>query len=152
MTLARDATIQGREGTMNRRRFMGSGMLAAIAATIAAPASAASAEESIKFTDLDSLLKQKPLVPGGPTADIVASQGVPASELQVVVARKIDLHTHEDTTHRIYVARGRGVFRFAGQSRRVKVGDILTVPKRIVHGFEARGSEALVLLVLETPD
>jgi mannose-6-phosphate isomerase-like protein (cupin superfamily) len=135
---------------MDRRKFMGGGVLAAIAAT--APAKSASAEETIAFTDLDSLLKQKPLSPGGPTADIIASQHVEASELQVVVARKIDLHTHENTAHRIYVARGRGVFRFAGQSRRVKVGDMLTVPKRIVHGFEAaRGSEPLVLLVVETP-
>ena len=137
---------------MNRRRFMGGGMLAAIASTAAAP-QATPAEETVTFTDLDSLLKQKPLSPEGPTADIVTSQHVDASELQVVVAKKIDLHTHEDTVHRIYVARGRGVFRFAGQSRPVKVGDLLTVPKHVVHGFEtARGSEPLVLLVVESPE
>jgi mannose-6-phosphate isomerase-like protein (cupin superfamily) len=127
-------------------------MLAALGAIAAAPVSTALAEEPVMFTDLDRLLKDKPLLPRGPGADIVASQHVAASELQVVVARKIDLHIHEDTTHRIYVARGRGVFRFAGQSRRVKVGDILTVPKMLVHGFEAaRGSDPLVLLVVETP-
>jgi mannose-6-phosphate isomerase-like protein (cupin superfamily) len=111
------------------------------------------AEEAVTFTDLDSLLKQKPPLPGEPPADIVAAQHVGASELQLVVAKKIDLHAHEDTVHRIYVARGKGIFHFAGRSRRVKGGDILTIPKRVVHGFEtARGAEPLVLLVVETPE
>jgi len=138
---------------MHRRTFVGGGMLTALGAIATAPASTALAEEPITFTNLDRLLEEKPLLPGGPSADVVASQHVSASDLQVVVARKIDLHIHEDTTHRIYVARGRGVFRFAGRSRRIKVGDILTVPKMVIHGFEtAHGSEPLVLLVAETPD
>jgi quercetin dioxygenase-like cupin family protein len=137
---------------MSRRMLVHGGLLVSIAATALALASAAPPEERVTFTDLDTLLKEKPLEPGGPSADIVASQHVEASELQVVVAKTIDLHTHEDSTHRIYVARGSGVFRFAGQSRQVKVGDILTVPKGVVHGFEtAAGSEPLVLLVVETP-
>jgi mannose-6-phosphate isomerase-like protein (cupin superfamily) len=128
-------------------------MLVGIAATALVLAGGAAAEEAVTFTDLDILLKEKPLSPGGPDADIVAWQHVTASDLQIVVARKIDLHTHEDTIHRIYVARGSGVFRFAGQSRPVKVGDILTVPNGVVHGFETPpGSEPLVLLVVETPD
>lgn len=130
---------------MNRRILM-----SVIAMT--ALAGAASAEEPVAFTDLDTLLKEKPLSPGT-GADIVDSQHIPAGELQIVVARKIDLHTHEDSVHRIYVARGSGVFRYAGQSRPVKVGDILTVPKHLVHGFDTSpGSEPLVLLVIETPE
>ena len=82
----------------------------------------------------------------------MATRHVDASELQVVVAKKIDLHTHEDTVHTVYVARGAGVFRFAGEARPVKVGDIVTIPKHVVHGFETQeGSEPLVLLVVETP-
>jgi mannose-6-phosphate isomerase-like protein (cupin superfamily) len=135
---------------MNRRVLASGGVLTAIALT--ALAGTVWAEEPVAVTDLDALVKAKPLSPGT-DADIVASQHVAASELQVVVARKIDLHTHEDTVHRIYVARGSGVFRYAGKSRPVKVGDILTVPKHVVHGFEASpGSGPLVLLVVETPE
>lgn len=138
---------------MNRQTLKSGGRLAAMAAMALALGGAAPATEPITFTDLDTLLKAKPLSPGGPDADIIAWQHVAASDLQVVVARKIDLHTHEHTVHRIYVARGSGVFHFAGQSRPVKVGDILTVPKGVVHGFETPpGSEPLVLLVVETPD
>ena len=109
------------------------------------------ADDQFTFTDLDSLVRAKPLPPG-PTADIVATRHVDASDLQVVVARKIDLHTHEDTGHIVYVARGTGTFYFEGKSRPVKVGDIITVPKKLVHGFEAdASSEPLVLLVVETP-
>jgi len=115
-------------------------------------AGAATAQDKVTFTNLESLLREKPLQPGGPTAEIVATRHVDASELQVVVAKKIDLHTHEDTVHTVYVARGAGVFRFAGEARPVKVGDIVTIPKHVVHGFEAQeGSEPLVLLVVETP-
>ncbi len=118
----------------------------------AALAGAAMAQDKIAFTDLESLLRERPLKPGGPTADIVATRHVDASELQVVVAKKIDLHAHEDAVHTVYVARGAGVFRFAGEARPVKAGDILTIPKHVVHGFEAQeGSEPLVLLVVETP-
>lgn len=138
---------------MNRQALKSSGTLVAIAPIVLALGGAAPTKEAITFTDLDTLLKAKPLSPGGPDADVIAWQHVAASDLQIVVARKIDLHTHEDTIHRIYVARGNGVFRFAGQSRPVKVGDILTVPKGVVHGFEtSRGSDPLVLLVVETPD
>jgi len=109
------------------------------------------AQDEITFADLDSLVRAKPLPPGT-TADIAAARHVDASDLQVVVARKIDLHIHEDTQHIVYVAGGAGTFYFEGKSRPVKIGDIITIPKKLVHGFEAdAGSEPLVLLVVETP-
>ena len=109
------------------------------------------AQDEITFADLDSLVRAKPLPPGA-TADIAAARHVDASDLQVVVARKIDLHIHEDTQHIVYVAGGAGTFYFEGKSRPVKIGDIITIPKKLVHGFEAdAGSEPLVLLVVETP-
>ncbi len=124
------------------------GYAAALSVTLAVPVLA---EEKITFADIDALVREHPLPPG-PTADIVASRHVDASELQIVVVKKIELHTHDNTDHTVYVARGTGIFRFAGQARPVKVGDIVTIPKGIVHGFEAdTGSEPLVLLVVETP-
>ena len=81
---------------------------------------AAFAEDKITFTNLDAIVRSKPLPPG-PTADIMGSRHVDASRLQVVVARKIDLHTHEDTDHIVYMARGGGTFRFAGKARPVKM-------------------------------
>lgn len=126
-------------------------ILAGAGMVLMALAGSSIAEEQITFTDLDSLVRAKPLPPG-PTADIIATRHVDASDLQVVVARKIDLHIHEDTQHIVYVARGTGTFYFKGKSRPVKVGDIITIPKKLVHGFEAdAGSEPLVLLVAETP-
>ena len=132
--------------------LVGGAGIACAAAWWVALAGAAPAQEKIAVTTLDALLREKPLPPGGAAADIIASRHVDASELQIVVAKKIDLHTHDDTDHIVYIARGSGVFRFAGQMRQVEVGDIVTIPKGIVHGFEARdGSEPLVLLVVETP-
>ena len=135
----------GRSAAFAVRALIGAGALSL------ALAGSASAQQKITFTDLDSLLREKPLPPGR-TADIIATRHVDASDLQIVVARKIELHIHEDTDHTVFVARGSGVFRFDGGARGVKVGDIVTIPKNIVHGFEADpGSEPLVLLVVETP-
>ena len=45
------------------------------------------------------------------------------------------------------------MFHCAGRSPPVKVGDILTVPKGLVQGFETSpGSVPLMLLVAETQD
>ena len=74
---------------MNRRRLMSGAMLAVFGATAANLAGAATAEQPIAFTDLDTLLKQKPLLPGGPSADIVASELEPCRDRLTVGSRQL---------------------------------------------------------------
>jgi mannose-6-phosphate isomerase-like protein (cupin superfamily) len=112
-------------------------------------------EKNIEVTDLDTILKSNPLQPGGPTAKVVGSSRAGNSELQVLVMSKIKLHHHHQEDHVVYIVRGSGTARLenaAGQleTRQVKPGDILNLPRGKKHGFDKTGNEDLVLLVVAT--
>ncbi len=111
---------------------------AALAAMLFAAAETAQARDrAIEVTDLETILKTHPLPPGGPGASVVASR-------------------HHDQDHVVFVERGTGTARIenaagAIDTRQVKPGDIVDVPRGKKHGFEKMGDENLVLLVLTTP-
>ena len=129
---------------------------AALAAMLfAAPETASARDRTIEITNLDTVLKTHPLPPGGPSASVVASRHAGKAELQIVVARKIPLHIH-DQDHVVFVERGTGTARIenaAGEidARQVKPGDIVDVPRGKKHAFDKTGDEDLVLLVVTTP-
>ena len=108
------------------------------------------AQVKIEGTTLDEILKKNPLPPGGPTAKVAGSVKTPTTELQVIEMSKIRLHHHELEDHIIFVARGRATARLGDETREVKPGDILNVPRRVPHGFTKIGDENLVLLVIAT--
>ena len=135
-----------------------SALAAAAASTallFAVPGTAAARDRTIEVTDLGTILETHPLPPGGPSASVVASLHAGKGELQIVVAKKIPLHIH-DQDHVVFVERGAGTARIenaAGEieTRRVKPGDIFDVPRGKKHGFEKTGDDDLVLLVVTTP-
>lgn len=104
----------------------------------------------IEVTSLDEILKRNPLQPGGPTAKVAGSVNTPTAELQVLEMSKIRLHHHEQEDHIVYIARGRGTARLGDETREVKPGDILYLPRRVPHAFAKAGDENLVLLVVAT--
>ncbi len=125
------------------------------AMSVAVPETTEARDRTIEVTDLETILKTHPLPPGGPGASVVASRHAGKGELQIVVASKIPLHIH-DQDHVVFVERGTGTARIenaAGEieTRQVKPGDIVDVPRGKKHGFEKTGDENLVLLVLTTP-
>jgi mannose-6-phosphate isomerase-like protein (cupin superfamily) len=130
-------------------------MAAALALSTACAQSVDARDRSIEVTDLDSILRTNPLPPGEPGAAVVAARGAGNGELQIVVARKIPLHVH-DQDHVVFVERGTGVARIenaagAIEARPVKPCDILDMPHGKKHGFEKTGEADLVLLVVTTP-
>ena len=102
------------------------------------------------MTSLDEILKKNPLTPGGPTAKVSGSTKTPTTELQVIEMSRIRLHHHEQEDHILYVARGRGSARLGDESREVKPGDILNIPRRVPHSFTKIGDENLVMVVVAT--
>ena len=129
---------------------------ATLALTLLAPQGTALAGgRGIEILDLDSILKTHPLPPGDPGATVAASRPSGKGELQIVVARKIPLHIH-DQDHVVFIERGTGTARIenasgAIETRPVKPGDIVDVPAGKKHGFEKTGDEDLVMLVVTTP-
>lgn len=138
-----------------RDHYQGTWACAALVAAlmVVATSPAWAGEGSISVTSVDVILKQSPLEAGGPTAKVVGSSRAGNSELQVIEMSKIKLHHHDQEDHIVYVARGRGILRMGekGQeTREVKPGDILNLPRGVPHGFEKQGEENLVLLVVAT--
>jgi quercetin dioxygenase-like cupin family protein len=128
---------------------------ASAAMLLAVPGTIAARDRTVEITDLETIVKAHPLPPGGPSASVVASLHAGKGELQIVVARKIPLHIH-DQDHVVFVERGAGTARIenaAGEieTRQVKPGDIVDVPRGKKHGFEKTGDEDMVLLVVTTP-
>jgi mannose-6-phosphate isomerase-like protein (cupin superfamily) len=137
-------------------RVPASATAAVLAAMLfAVPATTEARDRTIEVTDLETILETHPLPPDGPSASVVASRHAGKGELQIVVARKIPLHIH-DQDHVVFVERGTGTARIenaAGEieMRQVKPGDIVDVPRGKKHGFEKTGDANLVLLVLTSP-
>jgi mannose-6-phosphate isomerase-like protein (cupin superfamily) len=130
-------------------------LIAAALTLLAVQESALAGDRGIEVLDLDTILKAHPLPPGDPGATVVASRPSGKGELQIVVARKIPLHIH-DQDHVVFIERGTGTARIenaagAIETRPVKPGDIIDVPAGKKHAFEKTGAEDLVMLVVTTP-
>jgi mannose-6-phosphate isomerase-like protein (cupin superfamily) len=76
----------------------------------------------------------------------ISNVGILAGEV-----KKIRLHTHELEDHIVYVVRGMATARLGDETREVGPGEIITIPKRVPHSFEQKGSEQFVILVNATP-
>jgi mannose-6-phosphate isomerase-like protein (cupin superfamily) len=108
------------------------------------------AGEKIEVFNLDQLLKEKPL-PKDKTAQATPVTKVEGAELQVLEMSKIRLHSHKQEDHLVYIAKGKGKAVLGKETRDVKVGDILFIPRNVPHSFDKTGEENLVLLVIATP-
>lgn len=135
-----------------RRRAVVAPLLAAslLAGTLGLAADA----ERIEVKQLDAIVKNHPLAPDA-TAEIVEYVRAGGAEVGVLVMRKNRLHHHSHQDHVLYLARGIGVAKLenaAGEveTRTVRPGDILSLPRGKKHGFEKTGEEDLVFLVVAT--
>ena len=134
--------------------------LAILAAAVLAPIMfalpAGSAQDrGITVTSLEAILK-KNLRSGGGTAAIVAT--IPAGDtgMGILVMSKNRLYHHDRQDHVLYLVRGSGTARLENASgkietRPIKPGDILELPRGKKHGFEKTGDQDLVFLVVSAP-
>ena len=116
----------------------------------------AASSDKIEVKQLDVIVRNNPLPPGDATAAIVDSVRAGGAEISVLVLSRNRLHHHAAQDHVLYVIRGRGTARLenaSGQveSRPIKAGDLLGLPRGRKHGFEKTGDEDLVFLVVGTP-
>ena len=103
----------------------------------------------ITVNTLDEVLKGNPL-PADKTAQVTWKSRASNAELHILELSKIKLHSHELEDHIVYVVRGQATARLGDETRQVKAGDILNLPKGIPHGFTKEGKENLVFLVVAT--
>lgn len=60
-------------------------------------------------------------------------------------------HIHTDSDITVWLLRGQGVLHVAGQEHPVKAGDVIHVPRNVVHYFSNRGLETAAALVVYSP-
>ncbi len=132
-------------------------IIAAMLGLIAGPPTIAAAQDKkIEVLNLDTIVKNNPLQPGGDTAAIVTTLRAGDNELGILVMSKNRLHHHARQDHVLYLARGSGMAKLENTSgqietRPIKPGDILSLPHGTKHAFEKTGSEDLVFLVVAGP-
>jgi len=118
-------------------------------------ASVATEGDAIAVKPIDDVVKAGPLA-RDTNAAIVESFRAGGAELGVLVMRENRLHHHGHQDHVLYLVRGEGIAKLenaAGQveTRTVRPGDILTLPRGKKHGFKKVGEQDLVFLVVATP-
>jgi mannose-6-phosphate isomerase-like protein (cupin superfamily) len=130
-------------------------LVTGLALPVAATHSLAAEGNAIEVKPIDAVVKANPLPRDTPAA-IVESFRAGSAELGVLVMRENRLHHHSHQDHVLYLVRGEGLAQLenaAGQveTRTVKPGDILALPRGKKHGFRKSGEEDLVFLVVATP-
>ncbi|MPZ55056.1 MAG: cupin domain-containing protein [Rhizobiales bacterium] len=128
----------------------------AVAVTFSLPTAGAEERREIAVAELDAIVMQNPLQPGGETAAMIASFPSGDNELGILVMSRNRLHHHANQDHVLYLARGHGIARLenasgAIETRPIKPGDILSLPRGRRHAFHKTGEENLVFLVLAGP-
>lgn len=111
--------------------------------------------QDIEVRQIDAILNSKPLAPDADGA-IVEQVRAGGAELGILVMRRNRLHHHSHQDHVLYLLRGEAIARLenaAGQveTRTVRPGDILSLPRGEKHGFEKSGAEDPVFLLVATP-
>jgi mannose-6-phosphate isomerase-like protein (cupin superfamily) len=130
-------------------------MLACVVGLIAGAGNARAQGDQIEIRQIDAILDSKPLAPDA-TGAIIEQIRAGGAELGILVMRKNRLHHHSHQDHVLYLLRGEAIAKLetsAGQveTRTVRPGNILSLPRGKKHGFEKSGAEDLVFLIVATP-
>ena len=65
---------------------------------------------------------------------------------------ELPAHFHESREEVVYVVRGGGTMRIGGETRPVKAGDLVYLPRKTVHGFtNGAKRETVVVSVMAPP-
>lgn len=101
--------------------------------------------------DLEKLLVENPLAPGENIRALVLSRNALSANLLVQVRDREPRHYHADSDITVFLLRGRGVIHVAERALPVKAGDVLHIPRGVVHAYVNEGPEVGVALVVYSP-
>jgi mannose-6-phosphate isomerase-like protein (cupin superfamily) len=68
-----------------------------------------------------------------------------------VVASGVPDHYHKISDEMYYIHSGRGTMRLGGDYRDVAEGDIVSIPRGMVHGLEKTGGDSMVIFIITSP-
>lgn len=132
--------------------------IAPAALLLALPLFAAAAEwigptegERFEARDLEALLKANPLPPGENIRALPLSQSDQSHNLLVQVRNREPLHLHADSDVTVFLLKGRGRIRLGERELPVQAGDVMHIPRGVIHAFINAGRAPAAALVVYSP-
>lgn len=101
--------------------------------------------------DLERLLAAQPLAPGENIKSVVLARNERSANLLVQVRDREPRHYHADSDITVFLLRGRGVLELGKQTFSVQAGDVLHIPRGLVHAYINHGPQPGVALVVYSP-
>jgi quercetin dioxygenase-like cupin family protein len=114
---------------------------------------ARSADAGVKpsIMNINKLLNREKLVfhsPGGWVQPLTSS---PSASLAFIKQTTVAAHSHSGSDEFVYVLRGTGVATIANQSHQVRGGDLLVIPRGVVHAFNVSKGTVDLLAFFSPP-
>ena len=101
--------------------------------------------------DLDVLLRQNRIADGENIKAVRVIRNEHVEQLLVQVRDREPLHYHADSDLTVIMLRGKGVIRIGANETPIRAGDVVHVPRRVVHAYINDGPEVGVAFVVMTP-
>lgn len=101
--------------------------------------------------DIAQLLKNHPLAAGENIRVVPLQKTERSAQFLVQIRDREPLHYHADSDIGVFILRGRGRIQIADRTRPARAGDVIHVPRGVVHAYINEGAEIGVALVVYSP-
>ena len=102
-------------------------------------------------SDIDKLLAKNPLGANENIKVVPLARSEHSAQVLVQVRDREPLHYHADSDITVFLVRGRGVLRLDRREHPVAAGDVLHVPRGVIHAYINQGPEVGVAIVSYSP-
>lgn len=100
---------------------------------------------------IDALLAANPLPAGASLKAVPLARSDHSEQLLVQVRDREPLHYHADSDVTVFLLRGRGVLKLGRRELPVTAGDVLHIPRGVIHAYINKGTEVAVAVVSYSP-
>lgn len=108
-------------------------------------------DDKTRPATIESLLATHPLAPSDNIKAVTLVRSNHGAQLLVQVRDREPLHYHADSDITVFLLRGRGRLRIGSRDFPVAAGDVLHVPRGVIHAYINNGPEVAVAVVSYNP-
>lgn len=111
----------------------------------------ANGEKAVTARSIDALLREQPLAPGENIKPLPLFRNERTSHLLVQIRDREPVHYHADSDISVLMLRGTGTIHVGEQKLPAKAGDVMFIPRGVVHYFVNESKEPAAALVIYSP-
>ncbi len=108
-------------------------------------------EGTLEQHAIERLLKRHPLAAGENIHVLPLQKNDRSAHVLVQVRNREPLHYHADSDISVFILRGRGRIQIADRTRPVRAGDVIHIPRGVIHAYINEGPEVGVAFVVYSP-